>query len=169
VLEKTLKSPLDSKEIKPVNPKGNQSWIFTGRTDAEAEAVILWSPDVKSWLTGKDPNTGKLEGYRWRATVEEMIGWHHWLSGHEFEQTLWDGEGQESLACFSPRDHRVRHNLASEQQQSPLSEVLYVWTSWSYVPPPWKHLHFTAVILQLFVCFCKRCMSLNSGLQALWR
>ena len=86
VLEKTLESPLDCKEIQPVHPKGNQSWIFTGRTDAEAEAPILWPPDVKNWLTGKDPDAGK----DWRLeekgmTQDEMVGWHHQLNGHEFK------------------------------------------------------------------------------------
>ena len=100
VLEKTLDSPLDSKKIKPVNPKGNQPWLFIGRTDAEA--VILWSPDVKSQLIGKDPDVGK----DWRqeekgVTEDEMVGWYHWINGHEFEQTLGDSEGQGSLACCS--------------------------------------------------------------------
>ena len=86
VLEKTLGSPLDSKEIQPVNPKGNQSWIFTGRTNAEAEALILWSPDAKNWLIWKDPDAGK--DWRWEekgTTEDEMFGWHHQLNGHEFE------------------------------------------------------------------------------------
>ena len=105
VLEKTLESPLDCKEIKPVNPKGNQPWTFIGRTDAEAEALILWLPDAKSQLTGKDPDAGK----DWRqeekeTTEDEMVGWHHWLNGHEFEQTLGDSEGQRSLMCYSPWD-----------------------------------------------------------------
>ena len=86
VLEKTLESPLDCKEIQPIHPKGNQSWIFIGRTDAEAEAPILWSPDAKSWLIGKDPDAGK----DWRQeekgmTEDEMAGWHHRHDGHEFE------------------------------------------------------------------------------------
>ena len=86
VLEKTLESPLDYKEIQPVNPKGNQSWILIGRTDAEAEATILWPPDAKNWFTGKDHNAGK----DWRQeekgmTKDEMVAWHHWLDGHEFE------------------------------------------------------------------------------------
>ena len=86
VLEKTLESPLDSKEIQPVHPKGNQSWIFIGRTDVEAEAPILWPPDAKNWLIGKDPDAGK--DWRWEEkgmTVDEMVGWHHRLNGHEFE------------------------------------------------------------------------------------
>ena len=117
-LEKTLESLLDSKEIQPVNPRGNQSWIFIGRTDAEAAAPIFWPPDVKSLLIRKDPEAGK----DWRQeekgiTEGEMVGWHHWLNGHEFKQTLGDSEGQGRLArcrpwgqkvscsfqCFSPR------------------------------------------------------------------
>ena len=101
-LGKTLKSPLDYKEIKPVD-KGNQHWIFIGRTDAEAEDPILWPPDAKNWLIGKDPDAGK----DWRQeekglTEDQMVGWHHWLSGHEFEQAPGDGEGQGRLACCSP-------------------------------------------------------------------
>ena len=118
VLEKTLESPLDSKDIKQVHPKGNQSWIFTGRTDAEAKAPALWPPDVKSQLIRKEPDAGK----DWRqeekgATEDEMVGWHHWLNGHEFEQTQGDGEGQGSLACCSRWGHRIRHNLATKQQR----------------------------------------------------
>ena len=102
-LKETLESPLDSKEIKPVNTKGNQSWIFIGRTDAEVEAPVLWPPDVKSQLTGKDPDAGKDWRQEERGTAEDrMAGWHHRLNGHEFEQVLGDGEGQGSLLCCSP-------------------------------------------------------------------
>ena len=86
VLEKTLESPLDCREIKPVHPKGNQSWIFIGKTDVEAETPILWPPEVKNWLIWKDPDAGK--DWRWEekeTTEDEMVGWHHWLNGHEFE------------------------------------------------------------------------------------
>ena len=101
----------------PTSPKGNQSWIFTGRTDAEAP--VLWPPDVKSWLTGKDPDSGK----DWRpeekgTTEDEMVGWHHWLNGHEFEPTPGDGDGQGGVACCRPRGHRVGRNWATEQQQN---------------------------------------------------
>ena len=83
---KLFKSPLDCKEIQPPHPKGDQSWIFIGRTDAEAEALILWPPDVKSWLTGKDPDAGKDWGQEEKGmTEDEMVGWRHWLSGHESE------------------------------------------------------------------------------------
>ena len=89
MLEKTLESPLDCKEIQPAHPKGNQSWILIGRTDAEAETPILWPPDAKNWLIWKDLDAGK--DWRWeeRGTTDgEMVGWHHWLNGHEFEQIL---------------------------------------------------------------------------------
>ena len=90
VLEKSLQSLLDSKEIKPVNHKGNQHRIFIGRTDAEAGAPILWPPDAMIWLIGKDPNAGKDWGQEEKGTTEdEMVGWHHWLNGHEFEK-LWE-------------------------------------------------------------------------------
>ena len=100
VLEKTLESPLDCKEIYPVHLKGNQSWIFIGRTDSEAETPILWPPDTNNWLIGKDPDAGK----DWRQaekgmTEDEMVGWHHWLDGYEFEQALEVGDGQGGLEC----------------------------------------------------------------------
>ena len=101
--ETTLESPLDCKEIQPIHPKGNQSWIFIGRTDAEAETPILWPPDVKSWLLGNDPDVGKDWRQEKKVTAEdEMVGWHHWLDGHDFEQTLGVGDGQGSLVCCSP-------------------------------------------------------------------
>ena len=102
VLERILERSLTSKEIKPVNCKGNQPWIFIGRTDAEAEAPTLWPPDTKSPLVGKDPGSGKdWRQKERRATENEMVEWHHQLSVHEFEQTLGDGEGQGGLACCS--------------------------------------------------------------------
>ena len=102
VLEKTLESPLDCKAIEPVHPKGDQSWVFIGRTDAEAETPILWPPDAKNWLIRKDPEAGN----DWRReekemTEDEMGRWHHWVNGHEFEQTPGVGVGQGSLACCS--------------------------------------------------------------------
>ena len=103
VLEKTLEGPLDCKEIKPVHPKGNQSWMFIGRTNAETKAPIIWSPDEKNWLAGKDPDAGK----DWRQeekgmTEDEMVGWHHRLEGHEFEQALGVGDRHQSLVCCRP-------------------------------------------------------------------
>ena len=103
MLEKTLESPLDCKEIKPVNPQGNQSCIFIRRIDAEAKAPILWAPNVKSPLIRKDPNAGK----DWRQeekgmTEDEMVGWHHWFNGHALEQAPGDGKGHWSLVCWTP-------------------------------------------------------------------
>ena len=94
---------INCKEIPPVHPKGNQSWIFIGRTEAEAETPILRSPDEKNWLTGKDPDAGKDWRQEEKGTTEdEMFGWHHWLDGHEFEWFLGVGDGQGSLECCSP-------------------------------------------------------------------
>ena len=106
-LEKTLESPLDCKEIKPVHLEGNQSWIFIGRTDDEAEIPILWPPDMKNWLVAKDPDAGKDWRQEEKGTTEdEMVGGHHQLHGHESEQALGVGDGQGSLACCSPWGHK---------------------------------------------------------------
>ena len=107
VLEKILENPLDSKEIKPLNPKENQSWVFIGRTDAEAEAPVLWPPGAMNRLIREDPDAGK--GWRQKekgTTEDEMDRWHHWLNRYESEQVLGDGEGQESLTCCSPPGHK---------------------------------------------------------------
>ena len=106
MLDKTLESALDCKELQLVNPKGNQSWIFIGRTDAEAETPILWPPDAKNWLIWKDPDAGK--DWRWegkRTTEDEMVGWHYQIDGHEFEQAS-GVDGQGSLACCSPQGRK---------------------------------------------------------------
>ena len=140
VLEKTLESSLGYKEIKLVNIKGIHCWIFIRRIDAEAEAPILWSPDMKSQLTGKDPDAGKYwEQEEKRVTEDEMVGWHHWLSGHELEQALGDSEGQGSLVCCSPWGRRVQHNLVTEQQdqniastKKPQGYKTWLWPEWMY-------------------------------------
>ena len=113
VLEKTLESPLNCKEINPVNSKGNQPRIFIGRSDAEAETPILWLPDAKNWLIGKDPDAGK----DWRQeetgmTEDEMVGWHHRLNGHEFEQAPRVGDGQVSLVCSVHGIAKIRIRLS---------------------------------------------------------
>ena len=106
MLEKTVESPLDWK-IKPVNPKGNQPWIFIGRTDSEAEIPIVWPPVVKNWLIGKNSDAGKDWRQEEKGTTEDKtVGWHHQLCGHEFEQAPWVGDGQGSLACCSPCGHK---------------------------------------------------------------
>ena len=120
VLEKTLESPLDCKEIQPVHPQGNQSWIFIGRTGAEAEAPVLWPLDLKSWLIGKDPDAGKdLRQEEKETTEDEMVRWHHWFVEHEFEQASGGGDGQGSLTCYSPWGRK----------ESDTAEQLN-WTEW---------------------------------------
>ena len=124
VLEKTLESPRKCKEIKPVNPKGNQSWIFIGRTDAEAETSILWPLDAKNWLVWKDPDAGKDWRQEEKGTSEdEMVGWHHQLDGHESEQAPGVGDGQGNLVCCSPWGH----------QESNTTEQLN-WTGLNWPP-----------------------------------
>ena len=107
VLEKTPESPLDCKEIQAVHPKGDQSWVFIGRTDIEAETPILWPPDAKSWLIWKDPDAGKDWGQEEKGTTEdEMVGWYHWLDGHGFGWTPGVGDWQGGLACCSSWGHK---------------------------------------------------------------
>ena len=119
VLKKTLESPLDCKDIKPGNPKGKWPWVFTGRTDAEAETPILWPSGVKSQLIRKDPDVGKDWRQKEKGMIEdEMVRWHKRLNGHEFEQAPGDSEGQASLACCSLWGHKeLGHNWVCEQQQ----------------------------------------------------
>ena len=132
VLDKTYESPLDSKEIKPVNPKGNQSWIFIARTDAEAEAPILWPPDVKSWLLKTALMLGKIEGMRYEekgTTEDEMVGWHHWLNGHEFEQTPGDSErGKPGVLQFTRKELDMTQRLNSTNNKVWHSEYFRLTT-----------------------------------------
>ena len=133
VLEKTLESPLDCRENKPVDPKGSHPWIFIGRTNAEAEVPKLWPRDAKSQLIRKDPDTG--EDWRQeekRVTEVEMVGWHHWLDGHEFEQALGVGDGQRSLACRSPWGLRVKTRLRDWVEPKGLSKIFSSTTVQKY-------------------------------------
>ena len=124
-LEKTFENPLACKEIKPISPKGNQSWVFIGRTDAEVETPILWLPDVKNWFIGKDPDAGQDWRQEQKEMAEdEMVRWHHWLSGHEFEQALEVGDGQQSLGCCS---RGVTKSYTTEQVN---------WMNWTELNPP---------------------------------
>ena len=127
VLDKTLER--DCKGIKPVNPKENQSWMFIGRADAEAETPIVWPADMKNWLIGKDPDAGK----DWRQeekgmTEDEMVGWHHQHYGHEFEQALGVADGQGSLACCSPWGHK-------ESELSIFIELKLLWDTAAILRP----------------------------------
>ena len=122
VLEKTLESPLDFKEVQPVHPKGDQSWVFIGWTDVKAETPILCPPDAKSWLILKDPDAGKDWGQEKKGTTEdEMVGWYHWLNGHGFGWTPGAGDGQGGLACCSSWGHK----------ESDMTERLNWTESWS--------------------------------------
>ena len=139
VLEKTLESPFDGKEIKPVNPKGNQPWIFIGRTDAKAS--ILWPPDGKSQLTENDPDAGKDRGQEETGVTEDkMVVLHHWYNGHEFEQALGVGDGQGSLACCSPWGRK----------ESDTTERLN-WTDY-YISYSHTFLAFSVYVYILNVC-----------------
>ena len=163
VLEKTLESPLDSKVGCPkVHPKGDQSWVFIGRTDVEAEIPILLPPDVKSWLIGKDPDAGQDWGQEEKGTTEdEKVGWHHWLNGHGFSWTLVVGNGRGGLACCGWWGHK---KLDTTEQLSwtelpafffPLLQIelkLYIG-----ILSALFHMSFTIYILSisLFLCFSK--------------
>ena len=137
VLEKTLESPLDCKNIQPVHPKGDQSWVFTGRTDVETETPILWPPHAKSWLTGKDPNAGKDWGQEKGTTEDETTGWHHRLDGHGFGWTPAVGDGQGGLACCDSWG-RNESDTTERLKSTELSfySFLFILSSWWL---PWLH------------------------------
>ena len=124
VLEKTLESPLDCKEIHPVHPKGDQSWIFIGRNDIEAETPILWPPDAKNWLIGKDPDAGKDWRQEKGPTENYMVGWHHRLNVHDFEQARRIGDGWRNLVCCNPWG---RKNLTWLSNWTKLNWTIYLF------------------------------------------
>ena len=131
VLEKTLASPLDCKEIQPVHSKGDLSWVFIGRTDAKAETPILWPPHAEGWLIGKDPDSGRDWRQEEKGTTEdEMAGWHHRLNGHEFEWTPGVGDGQGGLACCNSWGHK------ESDTTEPLNWTELNWTEVRKIPPP---------------------------------
>ena len=151
--EDSWESPLDSKEIKPVNPKENQPCLFIETTDAEAEAPILWPLDVESWLIGKDPDARKDWGQEEKGMIEdEMVGWPHWLNGHGFEQTPGHSEGQGRLTCCSPWGHRVRHNLVTEWQQQILSDIFELISYTLHILPDTFHLIQSCSAIDLLNC-----------------
>ena len=158
VLEKTLESPLDCKEIQPVHSKGDHSWDFFGRNDDKAETPILWPPDVKSWLIGKDPDAGKdwEQEEKW-AAEDEMVGWHHWLNGHGFGWTLGVGDGQGSLVCCSSWGRKEAYTTEwlnwTELNWSILSQLSSVPVGAGY----WTHLFcipwITVILIVLILAF----------------
>ena len=128
LLEKTLESPLGCKGIKPVNPKGDQSWIFIGRTEAKAETPIRWPPNAKNSLIGKNPDAGKDWRQKEKGTIEgEMVGWHHWFYRHEFEQAPEVGDGQGSLACYSPWCGKESNMTEQLNWTEYLSQISIFW------------------------------------------
>ena len=156
VFEKTLESPLDYKEIQPVHSKGDQSWVFIGRTDAKAETPVLWPPHAKSWLIGKDSDAGRDWGKEEKGmTEDEMAGWHHWLDGHEFEWTPGVGDGQGGLACWNSWGHKesdmtelnwTELNVLAEKMlggfpSGPVVKTLH-WTQWVWVRSLVRELRF---------------------------
>ena len=144
VLEKSLESPLDCKEIQQVHSKGDQSWVFFGRTDAKAETPVLWPLHAKSWLIGKDSDAGRYWGQEKGTTEDEMAGWHHWLDGSEFEWTLGVGDGQGGLACCNSWDRKELDmtewlnwiETVAHQPTSPLSMGFPRQEYWSGLPSP---------------------------------
>ena len=174
-VEKTLESPLDCKEIQPVHPKGDQSWVFIGRTDGEADTPILWPPDAESWLIWKDPDAGKDWGQEEKGTAEdEMVGWHHLLNGNGFGWTLGVGDMQGGLACCGSWGHKESDTTESlnstEELLCSLSLVcimkfhdLYALCVFVYVYVfligklvAHLTLSFTYVILQTYLYFAHR-------------
>ena len=136
MLEKTLESPLDCKEIQPVYPKGDQSWVFIGRTEVEAETPVFWPPDAKSWLIWKDPDDGKDWGQEEKGTIEdEMVGPHHWLNGHGFGWTLGVGDGQGGLACCSSWDRKESDKIE--------------WLNWTELGAFHTHISILAMRLKV--------------------
>ena len=139
-MEKTLESPLDCKEIQPVHPKGDQSWVFIGRTDIEAETPILWPPDVKGWLIRKDPDAGKDWRQEEKGTTEdEVVGWHHWLNGHGFEWTPGVGDGQGGLVCCG--SWGSKESDMTEQ----LNWTIYQRWTWIFMSSQWFSESFCEV------------------------
>ena len=156
VSEKTLESPLDCKEIQPVHPKGNQSWIFIGRTDAKAEAPILWPPDVKNWLTGKDPDARKDWRQKEKGTTE--VGWYHQLDGPEFEQAPGVGDGQWSLEL-----QRVGYNWTTELNWCTYLIIMCFYLANIWISSDWQDSQYWSTLehslhsyLNVFVLFISK-------------
>ena len=156
VLEKTLESALDCKEIQPVHSEGDQPWDFFGRNDAEAETRVLWPCHAKSWLIGKDADAGRDSGQDEKGmTEDEMAGWHHRLDGWEFEQAPGVGDGPGSLACRSPRDHKESDTTEQLDDWTELN-----WTEWLRIHPDIQGWNlFSAWVISLITCLLSRVLS----------
>ena len=138
-LEKTLENLLDCKEIQPVHSRGDQPWVFIGRTDNKAETLVLWPPHAKSWLIGKDPDAGRDWGQEEKGTTEdEMAGWHHRLNGHEFEWTPGVGDGHGGPACCDSWGHKESDTTERLNWTDPKHPHEIMWSFWSSQPPPWE-------------------------------
>ena len=147
-----FKSPLDCKEIQPVHPKGDQSWVFIGKTDVEAETPILWPPDVKSWLLWKDPDTGKDWGQEEKGTTEdEMVGWHHWLNGHGFGWTPEVGDVQGGLACCSSCGHK-ESDMTEQLNWTELSSYI-LFNDFFLFEPLFKSFYWICYNIAFVLCF----------------
>ena len=159
VLEKALESPLDCREIHPVHPKEDQSWVFIGRTGVEAETLILWPPDSKSWLIGKTLMLGEIEGRRRRGQQNEMVGWHHRLNGHGFGWTPGIGDGQGGLACCNSWS-RKESDTTERLNWNELKELL-LWDEiyWNYIifycyPKKfWKFIYWWYIIITVIMYY----------------
>ena len=151
VLEKTLESPLDCKEIQPVHSKGYRSWVFFGRNDAQAETPVLWPPHAKCWLIGKDPDAVKYLGQEEKGMTEDGIaGWHHQLDGHEFELTPGVGDGQGGLVCCKSQGRRIRHDWATELNWKD-AVILYMCFCAIYI-----YIYiYIYICIYLCVCLCE--------------
>ena len=164
VLEKTLESPLDCKEIQPVHSEGDQPWDFFGRNDAKAETPVLWLPHFKSWLIGKNCDAGRDWGQEEKGTTEdEMAGWHHWLDGGESEWTLGVGDGQGGLACCDSRGCRVGHDWATELNWTKLRIVRGLQEqSWPKLMGTWTKAEWKTYSLRLLL-WTNHCIRQTSG------
>ena len=160
---------MDCKKIRLVNPEENKPWIYIGRTDAENEAPILWPPDAKSWLIGKNPDAGKDWGQEKRMTEDKMVGWHHWLKGHGFEQALGDGEGQGSLAVHGvakswtwlsgwTTEETKAFDIYGYHSSLKRAQLLTKSTSNLILKPIYFHSHYSIYPVLLSVRSCKVCL-----------
>ena len=161
VLEKTLESPLDCREIQPVHPKGDESWVFIGRTDVEAETPIFWPPDAKSWLIWKDPDAGKDWRQEKGMTEDEIVRWHRRLNGHEFGWTPEVGDGQGGLTCCSSWGRRVGHDWATELNRTDPSQLAQE-SKWACFRGDWDWISKGQLFCEEKISWSKLTLNLGS-------